>query len=620
LYQDLLAGRCDRRSFVERAIALGVGASGALALANTAAAQEATPAASPVASPAATPATPVAGMQRPAVGTETQVRGEGGELRLLVWQAPTHLSPHTASGVKDTLAGTIVLEPLVHYLPDTSMYPNLVQRIPTIENGLLAPDLTSVTYELLPGVTWSDGQPLTADDVVFTWQWIANPENSATSIGNYESIASVEAIDALTVKITFVGPNPVWAIPFVGSTSGHVYPKHVLGDGGVSIDAFQVAPIGTGPFRVESFTPNDGGTYVLNENYREPTKPWFSRIVLKGGGDAASAARAVIQTGEFDYAWNLAVEPEILQSMLSDDSPGTYVVGTGGSVEMIYLNFSDPETEVDGQRSEMNTPNPKLSDPAVRQALVAAIDREMISNQFYLGMEQEPAVANVISGIPGIDSPDTTLGFDPERARQLLDEAGWVLDGDTRSKDGVELSLTYATSISQIRQKIQAVVKSNLEAIGVKVELVQVDAGIFFDSAEGNDQNYPHFYRDIEMFTSPYAATRPINSLLIWYAGPDGANISQKSNAWSARNFTRYRNAEFDAVHEACRTETDAEAFANAFIQMNDMLYNDAATIPLVRAVGKTGLSKQLNQANVSPSQFNYDTWNIANWNHAPNE
>jgi peptide/nickel transport system substrate-binding protein len=198
LYQDLLAGRCDRRGFVERAIALGVGASGALALANSAATQDATPAASPeaspVASPAATPATPVAGMQRPAVGTETQVRGKGGELRLLVWQAPTHLNPHTATGVKDTLAGTIVLEPLVHYLPDTSMYPNLVQRIPTIENGLLAPDLTSVTYELLPGVVWSDGQPFTAEDVVFTWQWIANPDNSATSATTNRSHRSRRSI------------------------------------------------------------------------------------------------------------------------------------------------------------------------------------------------------------------------------------------------------------------------------------------------------------------------------------------------------------------------------------------------------------------------------------------
>ena len=97
-------------------------------------------------------------------------------------------------------------------------------------------------------------------------------------------------------------------------------------------------------------------------------------------------------------------------------------------------------------------------------------------------------------------------------------------------------------------------------------------------------------------------------------------NIAQKANAWSARNFTRYRNPEFDAIHLACRTETDPEAFANAFIEMNDILYNDAAVIPLVRTVGKTGLSKKLNQLNVSPAQFNYDTWNIANWNHAPNE
>jgi peptide/nickel transport system substrate-binding protein len=535
---------------------------------------------------------------------------------MLVWQAPTHLSPHTATGVKDILAGSMVLEPLVHYLPDTTLYPNLVTQIPTVENGLLAEDLTSVTYEILPGVTWSDGTAFTAHDVVFTWQWIAAPENGATTVGNYESVANAEALDDMTVKLTFTGPNPVWAIPFVGSTGGHVMPKHVF-DSGVTMDQFQLAPIGTGPYKVESFSPNDSAVFVMNETYREPTKPFFARANMKGGGDAASAARAVLQTGEYDYAWNLSVEPTVLQSMESDSAPGIYTVSTGGSVEMIYINFSDPNTEVDGQRSEMNTPHPILSDLKVRQAMVAAIDREKLSTEFYLGMDVEPAVANVISGIPGIDSPNTTLGYDPDRARQLLDEAGWTGDG-TRKNGDRDLAVRYATSVSLLRQKVQAVVKANLEEVGFAVELVQVDGGIFFDSAAGNDQNYPHFYYDIEMFTSPYAAPRPINSLLIWYAGENGSNIAQASNEWTGRNFTRYQNAEFDAVHEACRTETDEEAFAQAFITMNDMLYNDAATIPLVRSVGKTGFARKINVENAAISQFNYDTWNIANWNVYP--
>jgi len=611
-------GRATRRQFVEGASALGLGIGTALALANTIEARGATPTASPVATPAASPA--ASGMSRPAVGTEGQTRGSGGDVRILLWQAATHLSPHTSTGVKDSLSGTIVLEPLMHYLPDTTLYPNLVTQVPSFENGLLAEDLTSVTYTLLPGVTWSDGTPFTAKDVVFTWEWIVNPDNAATSIGNYNAIASAEALDDLTVKLSFDRPNPFWSLPFVGSTGGHVYPEHVLGSGGVSIADFQLKPIGTGPFIVEEFRPNDGGTFVVNENYREPSKPYFSRVILTGGGDPASAARAVIQTGAVDFAWNLTVEPELLQGMVSDGSPGTYLVGTGGSVEAIHFNFSDPNAEVDGQRSEMNTPHPFLTDLAVRKAIIAAIDREAIATNFYLGGDQEPAVANYVSGIPDIDSPNTELGYDPEAAKAMLDAAGWALDGDVRRKDGVELTIRYGTSISQIRQKIQAVVKANLEAVGIKVDLAQVDSAVFFDSGAGNDQNLSHFYYDIQMFTSPYAAPRPINSFQPWYSGENRKNIAQQANGWSGRNFTRYQNAEFDAKLDAIQVETDPEAFIQGFIDLNDMLYTDAAVIPLVRAVGKSGITRRLNFENVSPAQFNYDTWNIANWNEAPNE
>ena len=610
LTHQLIAGHLSRRQFVERATALGLGASAAITVAHAVTAQ--TP------SPAASPAAPASG--RPSVGTEGQTRGAGGDIRFLIWQTPTHLSPHTSTGSKDTFAGTLVLEPLVHYLPDTSLSPNLVTEIPSVENGLLAEDLTSVTYRLIPGITWSDGEPFTARDVVFTWEWITNPDNAATSIGNYTAITQAEAIDDLTVKLSFAGPNPFWTLPFVGTTSGHVYPEHVLGSGGVSIDEFQLKPIGTGPFVVESFTPNDTGVFAINEAYREPNKPYFSRITVSGGGDAVSAARAAIQTGEVDYAWGIGAEPEILNSLVTDNSPGTYLTGTGGSVEAIYFNFSDPNTEVDGQRSEKNTPHPFFSDLRVRQAVVAAIDRQLIADQFYLGGDIEPAVSNFISGIPDIESPNTELGFDPDHARALLDEAGWVLDGNVRKKDGIELAIRYQTSTSSIRQKIQAVVKSNLEDIGFTVELLQVDSAIFFDSAAGNDQNYPHFYTDIEQFTSPYAAPRPISSFLPWYAGEDGSLIAQEANGWSARNFTRYQNPDFDALFESAQVETDPDAFIQAFIDLNDALYLDAAVIPLIRSVPKIGVSRKLNFENIGISQFNHDSWNVANWNHAPNE
>src|SRR5215204_7808147 len=160
-YQDLHAGRLSRRGFLQRAAALGVATPVALGLLRLTdiAAQDATPGAG------VPPAAPTA-------GTEDQTRGAGGELKLLQWQAPTTLNMHLAGSFKDQLAACLVTEPLIHFLPDATPIPCLVTEIPSQENGLVAADLTSVTYPLLEGVLWSDGEPFTANDVVFTWQWV----------------------------------------------------------------------------------------------------------------------------------------------------------------------------------------------------------------------------------------------------------------------------------------------------------------------------------------------------------------------------------------------------------------------------------------------------------------
>lgn len=632
LFEAYKTGSLSRRHFIERATTLGMSAGVAMACVNAVpvAAQEATPGASPEASRQTELGAGTAA-DRPAFGTETQTRGAGGDLRIIQWQAPSLLSGPASSGDKDNLGAMLVSESLLLRLPDTRLIPNLVKEVPTVENGLLAEDFTSVTYNLLEGVLWSDGQPFTANDVVFTSRWILDDANDATSQGLYSQIANTEAIDDLTVRVTFKEPNPTWSDSQTGQGSSVILPAHILDGGGPeAADAFKSNPVGTGPYKVESFSPNDQVTYVANENYREPTKPFFARVTLKGGGDAASAARAVIQTGEYDYAWNVAIEPEIASSFESEDSPGVLLVSPGVSVERININFSDPRTEVTTevpsatpeaaptqvtQRAERNTPHPIFSDLAVRQAMNLAIDREQIANSFFFGGDIEPAVVNIISGIPQMESPNTQLIRDPEAAAALLDEAGWVLDGDVRTKDGVELSIDYMTTVSQLRQKIQSVVKRDLEAIGFRVELKSVDGAIFFDSAEGNDQNNVHFYNDLNMFTSSVGSPPPVAYMIRWYAGPDGENISQAENGWTGRNFQRYQNPEFDAVYEASRTESDLEKQAELFIQMNDILYNDAAVLPLVQVGDKIGYSRTLNVENIAPNSYEFDYWNIANWN-----
>jgi len=341
--------------------------------------------------------------------------------------------------------------------------------VPTVENGLLGEDLKSVTYKLLDGVTWADGEPLTADDILFTWQWVVEPANAATSAGVYEAIQSIEVVDPLTAQVFFAEPNANWFQPHAGSEFGYVYPKHVLDveDGKAAHDAFLLNPVGTGPYKIESFSPNDQATYVINENYREADKPYFATVNLKGGGDAASAARAVLQTGEYDFAWNLQVEPQILDE-LEQGGKGVVAIARGNSVERIEIQFADPNTEVDGERAKLGTVNPTMGDKAVRQALNLAVQRDVISQQLYAGEEFEPPTANILTGIPSLESPNTSWEFNVEEAKRILEEASWTMQGDVRAKDGVELSITFVTSINPVRQKEQAIIKQALDQIGFR--------------------------------------------------------------------------------------------------------------------------------------------------------
>lgn len=607
LFQSLKAGEITRRQFVQRSAALGLSAAGIAFAVNSlgmrgASAQDATPAT-------------VASAGRPAVGMESATRGEGGQVNILLWQAVTHLSPHNATGTKDTLGASFVLESLMNYAADASLVPTLITEVPTIENGLLAEDFSSVTYTLLPGVVWSDGEPLKAQDVEFTWKWVMDPVHAAVTSNIYSVISAVEVIDDLTVKLTFAAPTLAWYVPFTGTSNGFVMPGHLWGFDAASVDydnAFRQSPTGSGPYMVDTFSENDQVTYIANESFREPSKPFFSNVNLKGGGDAVSAARAVLQTGDFDYAWNLQVEPAVLEEMLSGGK-GQLNSAPGVSIEAIFINFTDPNTEVDGERSSLTVPHPSLSDKAVRQAFAAAVDRETIANQFY--GEGSYATANRLAGIPEYQSTNVPFVFDTAAANKILDDAGWVLDGSTRKKGDVELKWTYSTSINAVRQKTQAVVKSNLAEIGIEVNLTSVDSGIFFDSSAGNDQNYPHFYSDILMYTNGPTSPFPIDYMSNHYAGPNNQNVAQKSNDWAGNNISRYVNADYDAMWLEAQGSTDPERVAELFIGMNDLLVEDAALVSLVqRAAGLGALSNRIDPINLAKSPFESDFWNIMNW------
>jgi peptide/nickel transport system substrate-binding protein len=534
--------------------------------------------------------------------------GGGGPLKLLYWQAPTLLNPHFATGTKDQEASRIFYEPLAGWDADGNLVPALAAEIPDAENGTVSRDGTTVTWKLKQGVKWHDGQQFTADDVVFNWEYAKDPAAAAITIGAYKDI-HVEKIDDFTVKVTFQKPTPFWADAFV-ATQGMIIPKHLFADfmGGKSRNApSNLKPVGTGPYRFVGFNPGDLVRGERNPDYHLANRPYFDTIEMKGGGDAVSAARAVIQTGEYDFAWNLQVEDEILKRLESSpDAKGRVEITPTGAAEQILLNHTDPGTEVDGERSSIKTTHPLLSDPAVRQALALLVDKNAV--QKYIYGRTGVATGNTINNPPRFFSKNTHWEFNIAKANQILDQAGWKPGSDgVRAKDGKKLRLVYQTSINAPRQKNQEIVKQACQKAGIDMELKSVVASVFFSSDMANPDTYAHFYSDLQMYTTTMTQPDPSNFMRQFLS----TEAAQKSNKWTGRNITRWRNANYDAAYLAAQSELDPVKRAALFIKMNDLAVNDQAVIPDVYRPLVNGVSRRL-KPNVSG--WDNDTWDLRNW------
>jgi peptide/nickel transport system substrate-binding protein len=584
LVADVKAGRLSRRAFVQRIVAVGLTA-------------------------------PMAGMMLSQSGVamaETAIpykptkAGGGGPLKLLYWQAVTLLNPHFAIGTKDQEGCRIFYEPLAGWDREGNLVPILAAEIPSKENGGLTEDGLTVIWKLKRGVKWHDGTPFTADDVVFNWEYARTPETAAVSIGSYKDV-KVEKVDDFSVRVIFAKPTPFWADAFVGQY-GMMIPKHLFADyiGGKSRDApSNLKPVGTGPYLFVDFKPGDIVRAKLNPDYHVPNRPYFDTVEIKGGGDAVSAARAVLQTGEYDYAWNMQVEDEILTKLESAGKGKVSIVETG-AIEFIMLNVTDPAVEVDGERASVKTKHPLFSDPAVRQAINLLIDRASIEKFIY--GRTGSATPNFLNSPERVRSKNTKFEFNIEKANQILEAAGWKKGSDgIRAKDGKSLKFVYQTSINAPRQKTQAIVKQACQKAGIDVELKSVVASVFFSSDTANPDTYPHFYCDAQMYNTTMFQPDPtvfMNQYVSW-------QVATKENKWQGRNVSRWQNKEYDEIFHQAEQELDAVKRAAMYIKLNDMVVGDNYIQPLVRRPKVTAVSGNLT---THFSGWDNDLWQIANW------
>jgi peptide/nickel transport system substrate-binding protein len=533
-------------------------------------------------------------------------RGGGGLLKVLWWQGPTLLNPHFAVGTKDQDGSRLFYEPLAGWDGDGNLRPVLAEAIPGREDGTLAADGKSVTWKLKKGVTWHDGKPFTADDVVFTWEYSKNPATATVTVGSYKDVV-VEKIDDYTVVVKFPQPTPFWADAFVAS-AGSIIPKHLFADyiGDKSRDApTNLKPVGTGPYKFKDFKPGDMVQGVINTAYHMENRPYFDAIEMKGGGDAVSAARSVLQTGEFDFGWNMQVEDEILLR-LEKGGKGRVIITPGGGIEHIQLNSTDPWTEVDGERSSLKTKHPTLTDPAVRQALALLVDKDSVEKYIY--GRTGKATANFVNNPERFRSKTATFEFNIDKANALLDKAGWAKGADgIRAKDGKKLKFVYQTSINQPRQKNQAIVKQACQKAGIDIEVKAVTASVYFSSDVANPDTYTKFYCDLQMYNNGPQQPDPevfLRQFLSWEA-------ATKENKWQGRNITRWQSKEYDDIHKAAQLELDPVKRAAMLIKLSEMAVSNQVVIPVVARPVVTAVANNLV---VELTGWDNNTWDLPNW------
>lgn len=538
-------------------------------------------------------------------------------LTMLFWQAPTLINPYLTGGNKDVDASALILEPLANYDEEGRLVPRLAEKIPTVENGGISEDMTTIIWELREGILWSDGTPLTVEDVIFTHRYLCSLPSRENLCGPVP-VGNVDPVEDLPlgIKITFTDSVIYPYTLFVGASLPVLQKAqfaNCVGEAAQGCHTENLYPVGTGPYKITDFevSESEAGTtsaltYEINEHFRS-TEKLFPKVVIKGGGDATSAARAVLETGEADYAWNLQVDPQTLKT-LEDGGKGTIEPAFASLVEHLVINFTNPDPALGDQRSEWsdgNNPHPFLTDPVVRKALSLAIDRGHIAEQLY--GPNGRATCNMLPAPPQYASPnnDGCLTQDIEEAKTLLHEAEWIPGDDgIREKDGIRLKILYQTiSNNSVRQTTQKLIQGWWQDIGIETELRVVDT--LFDS--DSTDNLWRFYSDVQMYATG-SSIDPQSYLSGWQT----TEITSSENNWMGGNIPRWFNEEYDDLYQELTQTPIGENRENMVIQLNDLLIQNYVMIPLIDRASASAFNNSLKGVRVNG--WDSEFWNIHEW------
>jgi peptide/nickel transport system substrate-binding protein len=487
----------------------------------------------------------------------------GGTLRAIYWTPLSTLNRYFAPSPGTARFSELTLDGLARIGPDGTYVPELAAEIPTQANGDVSSDGTSVTWKLKPGIIWSNGQPFTSQDVLYTYHMIMDPSNPVVDRSDYTVMDSVFAPDDNTVVVAYKQLYAPYRLAFPA-----VFPAHVFkGQTNIAADAFNLGPtVGTGPFVYKSGSVHDTVTFDRNPNYREPGKPYLDEAVVRFTPDRDTEVPA-LAAGDVDTAIFLA-ETTLPQLMTMSDV--SVDPAPSQNVNMLILNTS---CSGGPQLGDPACPNPVLGDVRVRQAIELAVDKQAIVHGVLGDVDK---VANSLLPVGPYESDLPPADFSPDKAEQLLDQAGWVVGADgIRNKGAVRAHLAMIIGAGgTVSPPVAQVVQNDLQDIGIEMEIKEspvTNSGF----VGGSPYNLGSF--DLAFGSNSCCPIDP-QAYLHSHFGSDQVPNPQLQ---TGNNFSRIQDAQLDQALTAAGATLDDSQRQAAYARFSQLLHADEVVIPL---------------------------------------
>lgn len=522
---------------------------------------------------------------------------QGSVFTAALWQEPENLNPYFAIQTVSRIVRKRVLEGLYRVNPAGEFIPVLAKSVPTVANGgvEVSGGGMTVTVDLKADANWSDGTPVTSNDILFTLQVVMDDANPVKSRDGYELITDIDVSDPKKAVIRFSEVYGPYLTLF--SDVDAVLPLHILSNSDISKSEFNRAPVGSGPFQ---FVRWESGAFIeleANPNYREAGKPGVDKLIFSIVPSREVAA-AQMKTGQVDAMWNL-IETQIPEFQELPDV--NLLVTPSPNLEYMGLNLSDPASMSDGF-SDPNSSHPVLGDLVVRQAIALAIDKQSIVNKLFGGLTT--TAVSPLSPFHWANDPSLkATEFDPEKAKRILDEAGWkVGSGSVREKDGVVMRLrTMTTTGSKLRLQTQQVVQQNLLDVGINMQITNVPAAVLFGKTG------PLQSGDYDIAEDTWGPELdPAGFLSILFHSK-----SLPPNGW---DFFRFNNPEQDAAIDAGNSALDREDRKVGYQKAQRLIMASGAYIPLYNRALINAFSSGTKGVVAGGNPWDDFAWDAENW------